>query len=156
VKLLVLHLLLAAVWAGMTSSATLPNLALGLAVGHLVLRLAPGIGWTSPFPTVLRSLRFGAFLVGDVIRSAVRVAREVARPRLRLRPAVFAVPLDARTDVEIALLANVITLTPGTISLGVSPDRRTLWVHSMSVDDPDAARRQIKVELERRILELTR
>ena len=53
-------------------------------------------------------------------------------------------------------LANSITLTPGTLGLDVSEDRKTLYVHSMWVDDPDEVRREIKQGFERRVLELMR
>ena len=66
------------------------------------------------------------------------------------------VPLDATTDAEIALLANLVTLTPGTLSLDVSADRRVLYVHGMFVDDPDELRRAVKQGFERRVLELLR
>ncbi len=65
----------------------------------------------------------------------------------------MAVPLDARTDGQIAVLSNLISLTPGTLSLDVSPDRRTLYVHAMSVSSPDVLRREIKEGFERRVLE---
>jgi multicomponent Na+:H+ antiporter subunit E len=75
-----------------------------------------------------------------------------------MRPGVIAVPLDAKTDAEITLLANLITLTPGTLSLDLSPDRGVLYVHTMYIDQDDVerARRQIKDNLERRVLELLR
>lgn len=73
-------------------------------------------------------------------------------------PGVVAIPLDARTDVEIALLANLITLTPGSVTLDLSEDRRVLYVHAMYIDggDVEAYRRSIKEGLERRVLELLR
>ena len=73
-------------------------------------------------------------------------------------PGVVAIPLDARTDVEIALLANLITLTPGSVSLDLSEDRRVLYVHAMYIDggDVEAYRHSIKEGLERRVLELLR
>ena len=73
-------------------------------------------------------------------------------------PGVVAIPLDARTDVEITLLANLITLTPGSVSLDLSEDRRVLYVHAMYIvgGDVDAYRRAVKEGLERRVLELLR
>jgi multicomponent Na+:H+ antiporter subunit E len=75
-----------------------------------------------------------------------------------MRPGVIAIPLNARTDVEITLLANLITLTPGTLSLDVSADRSVLYIHVMYIDndDIDAVRRKIKEGFERRILEVLR
>jgi len=73
-------------------------------------------------------------------------------------PGVVAIPLDARTDAEITLLANLITLTPGSVSLDLSEDRRVLYVHAMYIDggDVEAYRRSVKEGLERRVLELLR
>jgi len=73
-----------------------------------------------------------------------------------MRPGIVAVPLDAETDAEITLLANLLTLTPGTLSLDVSADRRFLYVHMMYIEDADVARRQIKDGYERRVLEVLR
>ncbi|MCC7423674.1 MAG: Na+/H+ antiporter subunit E [Planctomycetaceae bacterium] len=75
-----------------------------------------------------------------------------------ITPGVIAIPLDVRTDAEITLLANLITLTPGSVSLDLSADRRTLYVHAMYIDggDVEAYRRSVKEGLERRVLELLR
>jgi multicomponent Na+:H+ antiporter subunit E len=64
--------------------------------------------------------------------------------------------LAARTDLEITLVANLVSLTPGTLSLDVSDDRRTLYVHVMFMDDIEAVRGAIKDGIERRVLEVLR
>ena len=74
----------------------------------------------------------------------------------RSRPGIIAVPIEARTDLEITTLANLVSLTPGTLSLDVSGDRRTLYVHAMFVDDPESIHRDIKNGMERRVLEALR
>ena len=76
-------------------------------------------------------------------------------PTHYMKPAVIAVPLDARTEGEIALVANLISLTPGTLSLDVSSDRRVLYLHVMYLDDLEQTRAQIK-QFEARVLELLR
>jgi multicomponent Na+:H+ antiporter subunit E len=86
----------------------------------------------------------------------VRVAYDVITPSYYMRPAVVAIPLDARTDAEITLLANLISLTPGTLSLDLSADRRTLYVHGMFVRDRETFVRSIKHGLERRLLGVMR
>jgi multicomponent Na+:H+ antiporter subunit E len=58
--------------------------------------------------------------------------------------------------LEIALMANMITLTPGTMSLGVSRDRKFLYVHSMFIDDPETLKREIKEGIESPLLEVMR
>ncbi len=96
-----------------------------------------GGGYASPFP--------------DSVRAPLASESYVC-------PGVVAIPLDARTDAEITLLANLITLTPGSVSLDLSEDRRVLYVHAMYIvgGDVDAYRRSVKEGLERRVLELLR
>ncbi|MBW2487296.1 MAG: Na+/H+ antiporter subunit E, partial [Deltaproteobacteria bacterium] len=75
-------------------------------------------------------------------------------PGFQMRAAIVAIPLDAESDLEITVLANLITLTPGTLSLDVSPDRKTLYVHAMHVDDVEEFRQDIKQRMERRVMEV--
>jgi len=93
----------------------------------------------------------------ELVLSSLRVAVDVCRPRLDVCPGVVGIPLRATTDAEITVLANLISLTPGTLSLDVSPDRRTLYVHAMDLDGgPDALRKDIGTTLEARVLALLR
>lgn len=96
------------------------------------------------------------FFLWEIIKSNLRVAYDVLTPGFRMRPGVIGIPLEARTDLEITLLANLITLTPGTLSLDVSSDRRTLYIHAMYADDPEKVRKEIKAGFERRVLALLR
>jgi multicomponent Na+:H+ antiporter subunit E len=80
------------------------------------------------------------------------------RPTGSLRPAVIDVPLTARTDAEIALLAACVTLTPGSTAIALSADRTVMYVHltNLGGGDFESARRSIKSGFERRILEILR
>jgi multicomponent Na+:H+ antiporter subunit E len=80
----------------------------------------------------------------------------VLGPVSRLRPGIVAVPLTNDRDAEIALLADLITLTPGTLSLELSEDRRVLHVHALDASDPEGLRRDIRDGFERRIREALR
>jgi multicomponent Na+:H+ antiporter subunit E len=151
------NLVLAFVWALLMGDIDVANLTVGFVLGYLVLWLAqPVLRDTSYLRRGPQAIRFLAFFVKELVLSNLLVAREVLSPRPRRRPGVVAVPLDAETDAEITLLANVVTLTPGTLSLDVSPDRSTLYVHAMFLESPEALRRDIKEGFERRILELLR
>lgn len=108
------------------------------------------------FRRVPALLRFVLFFLWELWLANLRVARDVLTPGYSMRPAVLAVALTARTDLEITLLANLISLTPGTLSLDVSTDRRMLYIHAMYVDDPEDYRRYIQHEFERRLLEVFR
>jgi multicomponent Na+:H+ antiporter subunit E len=146
------HALLGWLWTALTERYTASNFVLGLVLANVTLRF--GRGRRSPIRRTGLALRFLAFFVKEVLVSALRVAQEVVRRRPRMRPAIVGVPLDVETDGQITLLAILITLTPGTLALDVSPDRRTLLVHAMFAADTDRVRRDIKMGFERRILEL--
>ena len=87
----------------------------------------------------------------DLLVSNLRVAYDVLTPTHYMRPAVVAVPLRAKTDGAITILANMISLTPGTLSLDVSSDRSVLYLHVMYLDNEDDLREQIH-KLEDRVL----
>jgi multicomponent Na+:H+ antiporter subunit E len=101
-------------------------------------------------------LRLLVFFIKALLVSNLRVLREVVSPSQISRPGIIRLPLDARTDFEIMLVANLISLTPGTLSIDLSEDRRHLYVHVMFLDDVDVVRREIKNGLERRVLEVLR
>jgi multicomponent Na+:H+ antiporter subunit E len=153
------NILLALAWMGLMEDYGPQTLLVGFALGALVLFLVRRIlGGPNYLMKVRQALGLQLFLIWELILANLRVAHDVLTPRYYMRPGVIAIPLDARTDVEITLLANLITLTPGTLSLDVSTDRSTLYIHIMYIDDDDldAARRKIKDGFERRVLELLR
>ena len=154
-KLLLANLLLAIIWSVATGHFTGANFLAGFAIGYLTLRAARPR--SAPyFARLGLALRFAGFYCRQIFLSSMRVARDAITPGLRIRPGIVGVPLEARTDFEITLLANLISLTPGTLSLEVSSDRSTLYVHNMYLGDADTFRHEIKDGLERRVLELLR
>ena len=95
----------------------------------------------------------GAF-VHDLVTASLAVARIVVTPRRRNRPAIVAVPVDARTRWGVALFAYLVSLTPGSTCLHVAGDRRTIYVHFVDAPDADARAADIKALYERRIIQL--
>ncbi|HVM30395.1 MAG TPA: Na+/H+ antiporter subunit E [Candidatus Limnocylindrales bacterium] len=151
------NLLMAIVWAAMTGNFALSNLALGFVLGYIALYLAQRVfGHSSYFGRMGRVAKFAAFYVVELFKANWKVAVDVVTPRHRSRPGIVAVPLDARTDAEITVLANLLTMTPGTLSIDVSDDRRVLYVHAMFVGDVAEFRREVKDKFERRVLEMLR
>jgi len=151
------NIFLAMVWAFASGEISLLNLMIGFVLGYGVLWFAqPLMGPSRYFQKLPIAVRFTGFFIWQLLLSNLRVAYDVITPRLHMRPGIVAVPLDAQTDQEVTLLANLITLTPGTLSLDVSDDRRTLYVHAMFVDSPESVRDDIKKGFERRLLELIR
>jgi multicomponent Na+:H+ antiporter subunit E len=149
--------LLSLAWMALTGDWSLPAAVFSLALGFMLLRFARPLGGEG-FRRVrlLRLPGFLLFFLKELVVANLKVAAAVIAPAGRLRPAIVAVPLAVDRDCEIALLANLISLTPGTLSLDVSPDRGTLYVHAMATESPDALRREIRDGFERRILEVFR
>ncbi|MGA1529284.1 MAG: Na+/H+ antiporter subunit E [Kiritimatiellia bacterium] len=150
------NILLALLWAMMTGGISLINLLVGFFVGYLILGSIHGSSGTSSYFTkVPQTIRFILYFILELLISSVRVAYDVVTPTYYMKPGIIAIPMDAKTDIEITMLANLITLTPGTLSLDVSFDRKTLYIHSMFVSDPEKVRRETK-DMERRLLAVMR
>ncbi len=156
-KALVLDLFLALLWVSLTGRMTGAGLFFGFVLGYLLLFwLRDLIGPTTYFEKVPRLVSFLLFYAKELIHANLRVAREVVAIRRRSRPGIVAVPLDLTTDLEITVLTTLIALTPGTIGLDVSSNRRFLYVHALFVGSADALRATIKNDLERRVKGLLR
>jgi multicomponent Na+:H+ antiporter subunit E len=161
---LFLNILLSVAWTALTGQFTPINIGFGFALGYLILWLLgppgpPMLGGEAPlaskyFTKIPQLAGFLAFFIWELVLANLRVAVSVLSPLEKLRPAIVAIPLDIQTDAEITLLANLITLTPGTLSLEVAPDRSRLYVHVLHVDDIEQLRRETKEGFERRVQEL--
>lgn len=126
---------LTVVWVGLWGSVTPANVLGGLLVGGLVLRLLPV---QDPAPARRASpvgvlVFLGVFAVA-LVQSSLQVLVLVLRPRLRPRQAVLAVPVHGDGgDRLLTLVANAISLTPGTLTLEVDRERGLLHVHCLDV-----------------------
>src|SRR5690606_28256386 len=155
--LFLINILLALAWGAVTGSFDEVNLLFGFALGALALILIrEQVGTGTYFARAGKVLILCAIFLYELVMSAVRVARIVVRPKIELQPGIIAYPLDVDRDFEITMLANLITLTPGTLSVDVSEDRKTLYVHCIDVPDPQATIDDIKRSFECRILEAFR
>lgn len=150
-------LILALMWAAITGAFTFGNLVLGGAVGVIALLL---MRQRIVRPTLFVKFGKAISLIGlflyELNLSAFKVAVLVLTPDMskRLKPGIVAFPLRVKTDPEITLLANLITLTPGTLSVDVSNDRKVLYVHALSVPDKEALIADIAGGFEAKIMEV--
>lgn len=151
------NVLLALAWMLLYGEFSPLNFAFGFILGYVVLTVAGGpfkaAGYLRRVRTVISFLLYFAW---QLVLANMRVAYYVLVPGHRMRPAIVAVPIELQSDVEISLLANLITLTPGTLTLDVSDNRRVMYVHTVYIDDVDAFRKEIKDGFERRVRELFR
>lgn len=150
------NLLLALAWVGLNGHFTLETLVAGTVLGRVVL-LVLAKGQVLPSAEVRRldsALSLLGYLLWQIVLANFRLTRDVLRIHHRMRPGVIQLPLTVTTDGEILLLAAMINITPGSVALDVTPDRRTMYVHVMNITTPEEARREIKNGFERRILKL--
>jgi multicomponent Na+:H+ antiporter subunit E len=102
-----------------------------------------------------RLLWFAAYFVRELCVANAQVVWDVLTPRSRLQPGIAALRLRTRTDAEVTLIANLVTLTPGTLTLAIARDPDVLYVHGMYARDPDAFRAQLSA-METRMLRAVR
>ena len=145
------------VWLAVSGSFTIPNLLLGIVASALSLALIRGhVHEDGRRLRPLKMLSLFVLFIKELALSAWKVAVLVASPKMALKPGIFAFPLTVDRDFEITLLANLITLTPGTLSVDVSEDRRVLYVHALDCSDPVGTRRDIANGFEKKIMEAFR
>ena len=156
-NLFLLNIFLALGFSAVLGQVNLSGFISGFVVGYAALWLTkPLYGKTRYFERLPGVLGLIGFFGKELLVSNLRVLWDVITPQHISRPGIIGLPLDARTDVEIMLVANLISLTPGTLSLDLSDDRRVLYIHVMFLDDIEKTRQQIKQGLERRVLEVMR
>lgn len=150
------NLVLALVWAALMGDFSLGALFTGFVVGFAGLALVQpllGGGDALYFRRVYRAIRLFVYFYYELLMSSVQVARDVLSPRPRMVPRIVEMPLDVKTDFQILLVTNLISLTPGTLSLDVKPDRSAVLIHAMFADDPDEVVQSLKNGMERMVKE---
>jgi multicomponent Na+:H+ antiporter subunit E len=152
-----LVVILALIWAGISGNFTGLNLLFGGLIGAVaVLILREALSGPRSSRRIRRVVSLAVLFLYELMVSAVRVALVVIRPDMSkaVRPAIVAVPLTVKSDAEITLLANLITLTPGTLSVDLSADKSVLYVHALCMDDRDAMIADIANGFEKKIREV--
>ncbi|MEX0928848.1 MAG: Na+/H+ antiporter subunit E [Balneolales bacterium] len=157
-NIFLINILLAFIWGTVTGHFSIGNLAVGFILGYIILLISRPVLYESDYANNFwRAIGLGIYFLKELFVSSIRVAVDVVKPGFNMRSGVVAIPLDARTDMEITMLANMISLTPGTLSLDVSDDRTKLYIHAMYIDtDVEAVRKEVKSGMERRLLRVVR
>ncbi len=152
-----LNILLAVIWVFLTGTINATNFVFGFILTYLVLWLISSNEEKRKYFVIIpRLISFFFYFLYELIKANLQVAADVITPKFYMEPGIIRYPLDAKTDLEITLLANVITLTPGTLSLDVSDDRKVLYIHAMYVHDKQEFIDSIKNGFEKRILKIVR
>ena len=146
---LVLVAWLTAVWVGLWGSVTVANVLGGVLVSLvlvLLLRPAPASGPAVVAPVAL--LRFTVRFFVDLVVSSLQVVRLVLGRRIALRQAIVQVQVPGASDTLLTVLADAISLTPGTLTVDVDPGTGTLYVHVLDVGHRSQGVERVRADLQ--------
>lgn len=152
---LLANLLFAVIWALFFGGFTWLTVLSGLTVGYAILWLLQPLQGASSgyFKRVWYWIKLIVMFHWELFVSSLQVLWDIFTPTHLSNPAIIEMPLDVKSDAGILLVTNLISLTPGTLSIDVSEDRKTLKLHVMFADDPDGVIRALKGGMERWVID---
>jgi multicomponent Na+:H+ antiporter subunit E len=135
-----LNLLLAVVWCLITGAFTPWNFVAGMGIGALIVSgMQVGVGRTPYIVRIAQLARFGVYFVRILVQSNWVVAKAAMHPGMVMRPRIIRYAVDRYTPGQRLALSSAITLTPGTLSVDISPDGKWLYLHCMFAESRDQA-----------------
>lgn len=154
----VTNIVVAVIWVGLTSTVTAVNIVFGFVVGFVLISAFQssenGSGYTR---RTLAFIYFMLYFLKAFLVSNVTIAIAVLfRPRSSINPNIITFDVSGMTVGEIVFLSHCITLTPGTTTIDVSDDLKTIHVHAFDASDIPAVRKSIEKDLKQPILRFTR
>lgn len=145
-----LNLMLTVVYVFLTADVSTPNVLMGFGIGFLVISL---YGLTVQGPSypgkVWRLLCFGVYFIRILVQANLKIAWECITPGMSQTPRIIRHDVSDLTDGQLTVLANCITLTPGTLVVDVSDDHKWLYVHCMYAKERAAAVAELRALHER-------
>lgn len=154
---IVVNMIIALIWMFLSESYTLITFLFGYIIGILLLtllhRFLPGKFYIKP---VYKIIVLCLIFIRELILSNLEIVKFVYRKKNNFEPGIFALPIEVEKNWEITLLANLITLTPGTLTVAVSEDNTKLFIHAMHIDDIEDSINDIKNTFEKAIMEVTK
>lgn len=152
-----LNIVVAVVWVFLNNTWTAISFVIGYLIGFVLLfllrRFLPGGFYGRRLVAVL--VLAGIF-IRELFLSNLSVIKLVMKPKLTIRPGIVALPIKLRSPWEVTVLANLITLTPGTLTVDVSTDNTTLYIHALDIEEAEEVINSIKKTFEKRIMEVTK
>jgi multicomponent Na+:H+ antiporter subunit E len=154
---IVLNIIIAIMWMFLSETYNFTSFLVGYILGIILLfvlqRFVPDSFYMK------RTWKFFLLIllfVRELVLSNIEIVKHVYKPKMDMKPGIFALPIDVKTNFEITLLANLISLTPGTLSVVVSEDHTKIYIHAMDMPDVQESVNEIKNTFEKRIMEVTR
>lgn len=154
---LLLNLIIAFVWMFLFNEWSFQRFVVGYLLGVMLIGLLNRF-WPHEFymKRLWAIVKLLLLFVKELLISSFAVMVQIVKPRLSIRPGIFALKTELKSDWEITILSCLICLTPGTLTIDVSKDGQILYIHAMDIEDADELSKQIKETFEKAILEVTR
>lgn len=148
-----LAVMLALPWCFLSGGFTVANFLMGMFVGAVtVLLLRPFVPWNPSLVAVSRKipafLRYTPRFLYELCKANLQVVYLALHPKTPVRPGIIALETRHRSPLGTTLLANSITLTPGTLTMDISEDGKTLYIHTLDISHPEEVREGIRRGLE--------
>ncbi|OEH93666.1 Na+/H+ antiporter subunit E [Bacillus solimangrovi] len=156
---IILNILVAFIWMFLWETFDFSTFVIGYFVGMFLLflmrRFIPDSFYLDRVYAICKLI---LLFIKELILANLSVVKFVYKPNLKTdtKPGIFALPIDLKTNWEITLLANLITLTPGTLSVAVSNDYSVIYIHAMDIPNVEEQIDGIKNTFEKAIMEVTR
>ncbi len=157
IKQFLMNLLLTFIWVALTGSMYYSNFLFGFLIGFLILWLMNRNETDQRyFSRVPKTIGFLFFMFYEMLKANIQVAYDVITPKYFFKPGIVRFDMRAKTDLEINLLSTIISITPGTLILNISDDKKSLYIHVMYLNDKDKFIAQVRNRLEKKLLEVLR
>lgn len=155
----ILNILLMLVWVALTGQLNYANFVFGYVVGFFILWMLNRTKDKSNkeyFYRVPRILTFFLYFLYDLLKANMEVAKDVVTPNYNMQPGIIKYEMDAKTDFEITMLANMVAITPGTLVIDISKDKKYMYIHGMYLKDKEKFIKNLKERTEKKLLEILR
>lgn len=156
-KRFLLNVMLTLIWVALTGAFTYINLIIGFIISYFVLWVISRNSEDKRYFTIaFKIIGFFFYFLYELLKANVQVAYEVGTFHFHMKPGIVKIELEAKTDLEITLLSNLISLTPGTLVIDVSDDRKVMYIHGMYLEDKEKFIQSIKDGMEKPLLNIMR
>lgn len=158
-KYFLLNILLTFVWVALSGQLNYPNFVFGAVAGFFILWLLAKNSDQAEkeyFYRVPKIIVFILYFLYDMLQANFQVAMDVITPNNNATPGVIKYDIDAKTDFEITMLANIIALTPGTMVVDIANDKTHIYIHTMYLKDKEKFISRMKERTEKKLLEILR
>lgn len=154
---ILLNLLIAITWMLLNENWDVVSFAVGYVIGFVII-LSMRRFFPEPFygKKTISIIKLVLLFIFELIKSSFSVLKEIIRPTLKIKPGIFRSETVLESDVEISLLATLITLTPGSVVMEIDPKQKVMYIHAMDADDFRNNITKTKRKFEKAIIEVMR